>query len=75
MASQQNAQKVLDEWHSGDLEIIGKNGQGFPVARSPTVTGTNINVSAGYPNQPTNVFIIKGTNSPSMAPTNPNWSP
>ncbi|MFK7941455.1 MAG: hypothetical protein AB8B85_00840 [Paracoccaceae bacterium] len=73
MNSKEDAQKVLDEWHAGDLEIIGKNPNGFPVVRSPTTTGTNVNVGAGYPQQSTDVFIIKGTSSPSIVPTNPNW--
>ena len=68
-----DAQKVLDAFHSGAAKIIGKTSQGFPVVRYLGVTGTNVNVSAGFPNQPTNVFIIKGTTSTSVVPANPNW--
>ncbi|MFN3166953.1 MAG: RHS repeat-associated core domain-containing protein, partial [Phycisphaeraceae bacterium] len=68
-----DAQKVLDNFHVGDATIIGKTRQGFPVVRVYNVTGTNVNVAAGFPNQPTNVFIIKGTVSPSVVPANPNW--
>lgn len=39
------------------------------------VTGTNVNLGIGITDQATNVFIIKGTKSPSIVPTNPNWSP
>ena len=75
MRSRDDAQQVLDAWHAESLEILGRNGQGFPVVRSANVTGTNINVDAGFPNQPTNVFMIKGTRSPSVVPMNPNWTP
>ena len=68
-----DAQSVLDAFHSGDATIIGTTSQGFPVVRYGGVTGTNVNVSAGFPNQPTNVFIIKGTASPSVVPANPKW--
>lgn len=68
-----DAQAVLDAFHSGDATIIGTTSQGFPVVRYGGVTGTNVNVSAGFPKQPTNVFIIKGTASPSVVPANPNW--
>ena len=33
------------------------------------------NLGVGITDQATNVFIIKGTKSPSIVPTNPNWSP
>ena len=75
MRSKEDAQKVLDEWHAGGLEILGKDNQGFPVVRSSNITGTNINRGAGFPNQPTDVFIIKGTKSPSIVPANPHWTP
>jgi len=70
-----DAQAVLDAYHSGSATILGKSSQGFPVVRVDSVTGTNVNVASGFPNQPTNVFIIKGTTSPSIVPTNPNWKP
>jgi hypothetical protein len=75
MESREDAQKVLDAFHSGEAEIIGRHPQGFPVVRVPSVTGTNVNEAAGFPAQPTNVFVIKGTSSPSVFPTNPNWKP
>ena len=73
--SKADAQAVLDAYHSGSATILGKSSQGFPIVRVDSVTGTNVNVASGFPNQPTNVFIIKGTTSPSIVPTNPNWKP
>lgn len=74
MNSVADAQKVLDAYHAGQVTVLGKNAQGFPVVRFDGVSGTNVNISAGIPNQTTNVFVIKGTKSPSIVPTNPNWS-
>ncbi|OKL42764.1 hypothetical protein A3843_00165 [Pseudovibrio exalbescens] len=75
LVSQADAQRVLDAYHSGDAIILGKTSQGFPVVRFNGVTGINNNVGAGIANQPTNVFIVKGTASPSIVPSNPNWTP
>lgn len=75
MNSFDNAQAVLNAYHSGRTELLGYSRQGFPVVRYKGVTGTNVNLGAGYQNQPTNVFIIKGTTSPSIVPTSPNWTP
>ncbi|UZE08939.1 polymorphic toxin type 50 domain-containing protein [Pseudomonas corrugata] len=69
-----DAQKVLDAYHAGQVKILGKNAQGFPVVKFEGVTGTNVNLGVGITDQPTNVFIIKGTKKPSIVPTNPNWS-
>jgi len=66
-----DAQKVLDAYRSGNAIILGKNAQGFPVVRVDGVTGVNVNIGAGINSQPTNVFIIKGTKSPSIVPTSP----
>lgn len=68
MGDMADAQKVLDAYHSGDAVILGKNSQGFPVVRVDGVTGTNVNIGAGINSQPTSVFIIKGTKSPSIVP-------
>jgi RHS repeat-associated protein len=70
-----DAQKILDAFRSGQTTIIGKTKQGFPIVSYKRVTGTNVNVSAGFSNQSTNVFMIKGTTSPSVVPMNPNWTP
>ncbi|MFO2207018.1 hypothetical protein QOU23_30135, partial [Pseudomonas aeruginosa] len=64
---------------TGSLDLfrgsLGRNAQGFPVVKFEGVTGTNVNLGVGITDQATNVFIIKGTKSPSIVPTNPNWSP
>jgi RHS repeat-associated protein len=70
-----DAQQVLDAYRSGGAQILGKTKQGFPVVRYEGVTGTNINAAAGISEQATNVFMIKGTKSPSVVPMNPNWKP
>ena len=69
-----DAQKVLDAYRIGQVKILGKNAQGFPVVKFEGVTGTNVNAGVGITAQPTNVFIIKGTKSPSIVPANPNWT-
>jgi hypothetical protein len=73
--SADDAQKVLDAYHSGDATILGTTRAGHTVVRYDGVTGTNVNIGANYPSQPTNVFIIKGTAHPSVVPTDPTWSP
>lgn len=70
-----DANAVLKAYHSGNAVILGKSAQGFPVIRVDHIAGTNVNLSAGFQNQPTNVFMIKGTQSPSVVPMNPNWKP
>lgn len=70
-----DAQKVLDAYRRGSVNILGKTKQGFPVIRYESVTGTNVNLGAGVSNQSTNVFMIKGTTSPSVVPMNPYWRP
>ncbi len=67
-----DAQKILDAVHSGEAVFLGVTKAGQPVFRYSGVTGTNINVGAGF-NQTTNIFIIKGTTSPSVVPTSPMW--
>jgi hypothetical protein len=73
MNSLEDAQSVLDAVHSGKATLVEINKAGFPVYRVDGVTGTNVNAGAGITDQPTNVFIIKGTKSPSVVPTNPNY--
>lgn len=75
MNSLADAQSVLDAVHSGKATLLGTNKSGFPVYRVNGVVGTNVNAGAGIANQSTNVFIIKGTVSPSVVPTNPGWKP
>lgn len=69
-----DAQKVLDAFRVGQVKILGKNAQGFPLVRFEGVTGTNVNAGVGISGQPTNVIIIKGTKSSSIVPANPNWT-
>jgi hypothetical protein len=38
------------------------------------MVGTNVNIGAGITEQPTNVFMIKGTVNPTVVPTNPFWT-
>lgn len=72
--SADDAQRVLDEFHSGVAEVLGIKGNDI-VVRTPNVLGVNVNARAGYPRQVTNVFFIKGTSSPSVVPHNPAWAP
>ncbi|GAB2478465.1 hypothetical protein GCM10027063_19910 [Promicromonospora xylanilytica] len=73
-----DAQKVLDEFHDGTATVIGLKGTGpdaFIGVESPNVTAFNHNPRAGFPDQPTNTFFIKGSASPSVVPTTPGWTP
>ncbi|MCL2423426.1 MAG: polymorphic toxin type 50 domain-containing protein, partial [Micrococcales bacterium] len=70
-----DAQRVLDEFHSGAAQVLGVKRNGDIVVRSGSVTGFNNNARAGFLNQPTDVFFIKGTSSPSVVPYNPMWTP
>lgn len=58
--SADDAQRVLDDFHSGAAEILGIKGDDI-VVRAPNVTGFNHNPNANFPNQATNVFFIKGS--------------
>ncbi|WP_199422439.1 putative T7SS-secreted protein [Actinotalea solisilvae] len=69
-----DAQRVLDDFHSGIAEALGMK-HGDIVVRADRVTGYNNNPGAQHPDQPTNVFFIKGTTSPSVVPFNPEWTP
>jgi RHS repeat-associated protein len=67
-----DAQRVLDAFHSGNADILNINTRTGQVrVRVPDVTGVNVNRAAGYPAQPTNTFLIKGTSRPSVVPTRP----
>jgi RHS repeat-associated protein len=69
--SMDDANAVLEAYHSGAATILGRTKSGFPVVKVDGVTGTNVNRGAGILEQPTNVFMIKGTTSPSVVPINP----
>ncbi len=70
-----DAQQVLNDFHSGLAEVLGVTRSGNIVVRTRSVQGFNNNPGAGYVDQATNVFFIKGTKSPSVVPANPNWTP
>lgn len=72
--SADDAQGVLDAFHGGAAEVLGVKGNDI-VVRVPGITGFNHNPGAGFPNQLTNVFFIKGSTSPSVVPYNPVWTP
>jgi hypothetical protein len=71
MNSIEDAQKVLDDVHNGSAFVLGKTKQGHIVVKHPGITGFNNNIGSGQRNQITNVFLIKGTKSPSVVPTSP----
>ncbi len=73
--STDDAQSVLDALHSGKAKVLGQTKQGHVVVKHDKITGFNNNPSAGFIDQPTNVFIIKGTSKPSVVPTSPLWKP
>lgn len=70
-----DGEQVLDAYHAGRTTVLGTTKEGHTVIRYDGVTGYNNNPGAGYVDQPTNVFMIKGTAKPSIVPTNPNWTP
>lgn len=70
-----DGKQVLDAYHAGRTTVLGTTKEGHTVIRYDGVTGYNNNPGAGYVDQPTNVFMIKGTEKPSIVPTSPNWTP
>jgi RHS repeat-associated protein len=68
-----DAQEILDAVHSGKAIFLGTSKAGHQVYKYTGVTGTNVNLGAKISGQQTNVFMIKGTTSPSVVPTNPFW--
>lgn len=75
VGSVDEAQAVLDAAHGGAAKVLGRTSQGHVVVRYDGVTGFNNNPAAGFIDQPTNVFMIKGTAKPSVVPTSPAWTP
>ncbi len=75
MRSVEDAQTVLDAAHSGSARVLGTTKNGHVVVMYDGVTGFNHNPAAGFVDQPTNVFLIKGTAHPSVVPTSPAWQP
>jgi hypothetical protein len=54
----EEAQEILDAYHSGEATVLGTTKNGHTVIRYDGVTGTNVNLGSNYPAQPTNVFMI-----------------
>ena len=65
------AQAVLDAVHSGEARVIGMSSEGHLIVEVKGVTGYNNARGAGFVDQPTNIFLIKGTAKPSVVPTSP----
>ncbi|SHI10788.1 intein C-terminal splicing region/RHS repeat-associated core domain-containing protein [Streptomyces sp. 3214.6] len=72
--SHADAQAVLDAYHSGSAEIMGITKTGNIQIRVPSVVGYDNNPAMNRLGVPTNIFMIKGTKSPSVVPMNPNAS-
>ena len=70
-----DAQRVLNAFHNGSANVLGVTKGNHIVVEVPAVTGFNNNALAGYLDQPTNIFLIKGSSSPSIVPTTPGWTP
>jgi hypothetical protein len=51
--------------------VLGRTANGQLLVRFDGVTGFNNNPAAGFVDQPTNVFIVKGTSKVSVVPTSP----
>ncbi|WNZ10970.1 polymorphic toxin-type HINT domain-containing protein [Streptomyces sp. 11x1] len=72
--SHADAQKVLDAYHGGQAQVMGVTKNGHIQIRVSSVTGYDNNPRAGRLGVATNIFMIKGTKSPSVVPMNPNAS-
>jgi len=70
-----DAKAVADAIKGGNAKFLGNTpGKGkFPVYRVNGITGFNHNVGAGFLNQPTSTFIVKGTSRFSIVPYNPSF--
>ena len=66
-----DAQTVLDAVHDGSGEILGRTRGGDILVRVEGVEGFHRNVRQDVFGEPTNVFFVKGTASPSVVPTRP----
>jgi hypothetical protein len=68
---QGDAERVLEACHRGTAEYLGFSRQGNIVVRVRGVLGFHCSPLRGFLNQPTHVFMIKGTRHPSVVPTSP----
>ena len=66
-----DSQSVLNAFHAGSANALGVSRQGHVDVEVPSITGFNNNQLAGFIDQPTNVFLIKDSSSPSIVPTKP----
>jgi hypothetical protein len=66
-----DAQRVLDAYHSGEATMVGTTKTGKVLIEYRGVTGFNQNDRFDYHNQPTHIFMIKGTRSVSIVPYSP----
>ncbi|WP_405883062.1 polymorphic toxin type 50 domain-containing protein [Streptomyces sp. NBC_01136] len=72
--SHADAQAVLDAYQAGTAEIMGITKTGNIQIRVPSVVGYDNNPGMNRFGVPTNIFMIKGTKSPSVVPMNPQAS-
>jgi hypothetical protein len=75
MVSVQDAQTVLNAVHTGQASFMGFTKAGHVVFKYKPIIGYNVNLGQGIMNQSTNLFMIKGTTSPSVVPISPFWKP
>lgn len=77
MASVADAQDVLNAFHTGEAQVLGaRQGKSlYLYVRVPRVTGYHNNANLNVEMQPTNVFMLKGTQAVSVVPVDPNWRP
>lgn len=73
--SQSDAQQVLSDFKNGAVTVLGRTRAGDILVQDDNVTGYNNNPGAGYLDQPTNRFVIKGITKVSIFPTSPNAQP
>jgi YD repeat-containing protein len=66
-----DAQDVLSAYQGGQTVVVGRGSDGGPIVRFDAGVGFNHNPGAGFPNQPTNIFWIKGSSSVSVVPMSP----
>jgi len=73
-SSRAGSQSVLNAFHSGGGFIMGRNiGNSQIFFHYGGAAGFNQNLGAGFINQTTNMFMIKGTSRVSVVPINPRW--
>ncbi len=70
----EEAQKVLDDFHSGSATVLGTKANGDVVVRTGSVTGYNNNPRAGSSTRPPTCSSSRGPPT-SVVPYNPTWQP